>query len=148
MSYMKTSLRSAGIWISDEYILLESLADQEIWGIPGGSVKSGESVEHACIREYLEETGLTVGCDRLAIIHENFWNNEGLSIQEYCFYFTVTPADETDTRPVVIGIERHIQFHWHPLASLGGIDFVPQELIGYLTALPSGPVFVSSREEK
>lgn len=59
---MITRLRSAGIWISAGQILLESLADREIWGIPGGFVEECEPVEQACTREYHEEMGLRVEC--------------------------------------------------------------------------------------
>ena len=145
---MKISLRSAGIWISDDHILLESLADQEIWGIPGGGVETGESVEQACIREYLEETGLVVECDKLAIIHENFWDDAGQPIQEYCFYFIIKPAIESISKPVVRSLEGHLQFRWQALDGLDGIVFIPQILKGCLPSLQSGPVFVSSREMK
>jgi 8-oxo-dGTP pyrophosphatase MutT (NUDIX family) len=41
-------------------ILLERRSDCGWWGMPGGRVEAGESVEQAAIREVLEETGLAV----------------------------------------------------------------------------------------
>lgn len=45
---------------ADGRILLERRSDCGWWGMPGGRVEAGESVEQAAIREVLEETGLTV----------------------------------------------------------------------------------------
>lgn len=144
---MNTRLRSAGIWILDEHILLESLADREVWGIPGGFVEEGESVEQACVREYREEVGLSLECDRLAIIHENFWNNNGQPIREYGFYFVVSSAIDRGAQPSVKSLEGHIQFKWHPLLKLQVMNFVPRVLQIYLSDLPNDTIFISTREE-
>ncbi len=56
-----------GVIIRDERgrILLEKRSDCGLWGIPGGSVEPGESVERTAVREIREETGLTVRVTRL-----------------------------------------------------------------------------------
>ena len=147
MHDVETRLRSAGIWIEDGHILLESLADREVWGIPGGSVESGESIEQACAREYDEETGLAVKCDRLAIIHEQFWNEDGQPVREYCFYFMVSPAADVGSQPVVASREGHLQFRWFAISELPKIDFVPRALGDYLTDIPGDTLFVSTRDQ-
>lgn len=58
-----TVVRSGvGVLIRDAKgrILLERRSDCGFWGIPGGSVAPGESVERTAVREALEETGLAV----------------------------------------------------------------------------------------
>ena len=46
-------------------VLLTRREDNGRWCLPGGHVDPGESVEEACVREVLEETGLHVEVKRL-----------------------------------------------------------------------------------
>lgn len=50
-------------------ILLQQRADNGFWGLPGGQVELGESVEQSAIREVYEETGLEVRVERLIGIY-------------------------------------------------------------------------------
>ena len=52
-------------------VLLEKRADYGLWGLPGGVVEAGESVESGVIREVLEETGLQVGVKRLVGVYSD-----------------------------------------------------------------------------
>ena len=42
-------------------ILLQRRGDFDVWGLPGGSLEMGETLEACARRELLEETGLTAG---------------------------------------------------------------------------------------
>ena len=52
-------------------ILLERRSDNGFWGLPGGGVDIGESIEQAVVREVLEETGLRVSVARLVGIYSD-----------------------------------------------------------------------------
>ena len=47
-------------------VLLERRTDNDFWGLPGGAVEVGESVEQAVKREVMEETALRVESIRFA----------------------------------------------------------------------------------
>ncbi|CAM4187630.1 NUDIX hydrolase [Paenibacillus macerans] len=44
--------------INGDFILLERRTDNGMWGLPGGSLEPGESLEQVARRELFEETGL------------------------------------------------------------------------------------------
>lgn len=52
-------------------ILLQRRSDNGLWGLPGGSVEIGESVQDAIVREVREETGLTVEVVRLIGVYSD-----------------------------------------------------------------------------
>ena len=56
-------------------ILLQLRTDKHLWGLPGGAVEKGESVEQASKREVTEETGLQVEVDSLLGIYSAYFDN-------------------------------------------------------------------------
>lgn len=50
---------------ADGRILLEKRTDCQMWGMPGGRIEPGESVDAAARREIMEETGLEIRITRL-----------------------------------------------------------------------------------
>ncbi|QTQ40710.1 NUDIX hydrolase [Lactobacillus taiwanensis] len=64
---------SGGILTNNQNeILLQKRSDFNAWGLPGGALEFGESAQEACIREFLEETGLKVRTKSLLGLSTNF----------------------------------------------------------------------------
>jgi 8-oxo-dGTP pyrophosphatase MutT (NUDIX family) len=64
---------AVGVVIRDkeERILLEKRSDNGLWGLPGGKVEPGETIEETAIREVKEETGFTVKIIRLLGVYSD-----------------------------------------------------------------------------
>lgn len=67
------------VFNSSGEVLLQKRADNGYWGLPGGRVDIGESVEHGAIREVWEETGLHVTVKRLIGVYSDPENYSILS---------------------------------------------------------------------
>ncbi len=143
----QTSLRTAGIWIVQDHILLESLADRDLWGIPGGRLEPDESAEEGCRREYREELGIEMACLDLALIHENFWQAPATRMREYGFYFRVQPKDRSISSPLPIASRQpQLKFAWFRLEELPTLDFIPNMLKPILAERWTGTRFLSTSE--
>src|SRR3989344_5394719 len=60
-----------GILIENGKVLLSKQWDG--WDFPGGGIERGETVEQALLREFKEETGLTVEMDKPLLTTEHFF---------------------------------------------------------------------------
>lgn len=58
-------------------ILLQKRTDNGLWGLPGGALEPGESMEQVARRELLEETGLVAGALELMAV----FSGDGLYYQ-------------------------------------------------------------------
>lgn len=97
-------VRVAGILIADDGRILVSHEATGEQTLPGGAVKYGEATATAVIREFKEETGLTVTPSRLCAVCENFFTFTSEHHQQLLFIYevklignktrVVTPASE------------------------------------------------------
>ena len=62
---------NAVIFDGDGKVLLEHRSDNGFWGLPGGAVEVGESVEQAVKREVMEETALLIEVKRLVGVYSD-----------------------------------------------------------------------------
>ena len=53
------SVGATVVILKDDYILLNLRSDTHTWGIPGGAIELGETLEQTAARELKEETNLT-----------------------------------------------------------------------------------------
>lgn len=64
---------------SDGKILLVKRCDCGKWGVPGGLMNFGETIEQAAVREVKEETGLDAECVELLGMYTGYLSRDGLS---------------------------------------------------------------------
>jgi ADP-ribose pyrophosphatase YjhB (NUDIX family) len=71
-------------------ILLQKRSEKDdVWGLLGGAVEIGESIEEAAIREVKEETGLDIKIDYLVGVYSKYFIQypNGDSVQAICNLF-------------------------------------------------------------
>ena len=70
----KVILNFAGGILADEEgrVFLQLRGDKKTWAIPGGAMELGETSLQAAVREFYEETGVSVEAKRLLNVYTNF----------------------------------------------------------------------------
>ena len=86
--------RTVGILLRNEKILVQ--CDKGVYALPGGHVKIGETSEETLIREYKEETGADILCDRLVWVEESFWKWGNKDAHGIVFYYLISLKNKAD----------------------------------------------------
>lgn len=108
---MKWTVSVKGVLINNENVLL-GLNDRGEWELPGGQLNDGESPEEAVVREFLEESGLTVLPQRV-LMTEVFEVVPGRDILIVSFNVVLSGMGSG----IVVSPE-HEAMDWTPLKSL------------------------------
>lgn len=111
---------AATVLVLDEHdrLLMMLRTDNGCWGVPGGAVEPGESVEEAGRRETREETGLEVG--RLTLI--DVFSGPGQ-------YYVYPNGDQVHNVSILyltrdlrgsirLDLSEHSRYDWFPLDAL------------------------------
>jgi 8-oxo-dGTP diphosphatase len=120
-------LRGAGLLVVDDHILVSRSVGHDRWGLVGGGAEPGESMYQACEREFREELGIDVRCDRLAIVGDIIIRPSDRLEQDICFYFIVTAVRDVGMAAFA-SEEPGLEAAWIPLAELGRVALVPPTL--------------------
>ena len=130
--------RAAAIIIENDCVLFAGNEVEDYYYSIGGGVHHGETAEDAVLREVFEETGIHYEIDRLAVIHENFFDENngslsGLSCHEICFYFLMKPKgnQELNSKSYTQGYKE--EMHWIPIKDLDKYKAFPSFLKDYLS---------------
>ena len=129
--------RAAAIIVEDGCVLLAGNEKEDYLYSIGGAVHMGETAEDAVKRETLEETGVNYEVDRLAVIHENFFNEnagslKGLECHEIALYFMMKPrgTKELHSNSYTMGVRETM--HWIPIEKLDTYKAFPTFMKEYL----------------
>jgi len=143
--------RAAGIIVEDGHVLFASNSNEDYYYSVGGGVHAGETSREAVVREIYEETGVRYEVDRLAVIHENFFDGhggewEGLVCHEVCFYYLMKPRGSMALHDCGVTHGVLEKMVWVPLADLDKVYAYPTFLGDYLRRMPNEIVHLVTDE--
>lgn len=131
--------RAAAIIIEDGCVLFASNQRDDYYYSIGGGVHMGETAEDAVLREVYEETGVHYEIDHLAVIHENFFNDNigtlnTFECHELSFYYLMKPrgTKELNSNSISAYGDKELM-HWVPIEDLDKVKAFPTFLKDYLS---------------
>lgn len=130
--------RAAAIIVENECVLFVGNKNENHLYSVGGGVHMGETAEHAVLREVFEETGIHYEIDRLAVIHENFFDEsngmlKGLNCHEICFYYLMKPRGTQELHSNSYSCGAKEEMHWIPIKDLDKYKAYPSFMKEYLS---------------
>lgn len=135
--------RAAAIIVENDCVLFAGNETADYLYSIGGGVHCGETAEAAVLREVFEETGVRYKIDRLAVIHENFFDEnfgtlKKLKCHEISFYFLMKPrgTQELHSNSTTQGVKEEMS--WIPIKDLDRYKAYPSFLKDYLSKEHSG----------
>lgn len=130
--------RAGAIIVEDGCVLFAGNERDDYFYSIGGGVHMNERAEDAVKREVFEETGVHYEVDRLAVIHENFFDGnggllDGLRCHEIAFYYLMKPrgSKELHSGSYSFGVKENM--HWIPIEDLDKYKAFPSFLKEYLS---------------
>lgn len=145
--------RAAAIIIENGCVLFAGNANEDYLYSIGGGVHMGETAEDAVRREVYEETGVHYEIARLAVIHENFFNEsagtlKGLECHEICFYFLMKPrgSRKLHSNSYTFGVKEEMR--WIPIEDLDQYKAFPGFMKAYLSREHTGIEHIVTDERK
>lgn len=122
-------VRVAGVWVRQGCILLQREENGQEYAVPGGHIRIGETLEDGLKREWMEETGLAIRCQRMLWTEECFWEWKGKLTHSLTFYYRIDLEKET-------ALPCDMQLHAHKDNSRILLEWVPVEKVGELVVYP------------
>ncbi|BCN30957.1 NUDIX hydrolase [Anaeromicropila herbilytica] len=129
--------RAAAIIVEDGCVLFAGNEIEDYYYSIGGGVHMNEKAEDAVKREVFEETGVMYEIERLAVIHENFFDGDGgtldsMHCHEIAFYYLMKPrgTQQLCSNSYTCGVKEDM--HWIPIIDLDKYKAYPSFLKDYL----------------
>ena len=143
--------RAAAVILKDGRVLMACNEADPYYYSVGGAVRAGETAEEAVVREVLEETGTRMEVDRLAFVHENFFEGSagltGLRCHEVALYFLMKVPEGFEPKGGSLsmhGAAEHME--WLPLDRFSSFRAYPEFFAAELPRLGPGIRHIVSRE--
>ncbi|GAB4181249.1 MAG: hypothetical protein Kow00108_17890 [Calditrichia bacterium] len=116
----------------EDYLFLQRTpldSHGNLWGVPTGKVKSGESLRKAMIREIKEETGIKLNPDELSFIKTFYVSHNQSDFSYHLFQTKINTLPE-----VQLNINEHSAYQWCQLKDSLHLPLVPDmdEVIIYI----------------
>lgn len=145
--------RAAAIIIENDCVLFAGNERDDYFYSIGGGVHMGETAEEAVLREVFEETGVHYEIDHLAVIHENFFDEnggtlKGLNCHEICFYFRMKSrgSQELCSNSTTCGVKE--EMYWLPIKDMDKYKAFPSFMKDYLSKEHIGIEHIITDERK
>ncbi|MBR2408083.1 MAG: NUDIX domain-containing protein [Lachnospiraceae bacterium] len=144
--------RAAAIIVEEGCVLFAGNERENYYYSIGGGVHMNETAEDAVKREVFEETGVQYDVDRLAVIHENFFDGDGsldgYSCHEVAFYFLMKPrgTQELNSNSYTGGYKENM--YWIPIEELGKHRAYPTFMKEYLSKMPKEILHIVTNERE
>ena len=126
----KFKLRTTGIIIKDNKVLVQKAKKFEGYVLPGGHIELGELSKEAMLREIKEETKLDVKINYLICVAENIYNKSDETCHEINYYYRLEPINDIKTEEFTIiendkGIIKEQNFYWIDINNLVEKNVMP-----------------------
>jgi len=126
------NVRTVGVLIRNDKILLQREAGGNEYALPGGHVKSDETSQQSLIREYKEETNANIICERLIWVEECFWKWGNKDASTIAFYYLIKLADNSDIPDNYCEPQKdncNVIIEWVPIENLRNLIVYPKFLV-------------------
>lgn len=145
----KFNYRVGAIIIKDNKILMVKNESAPYYYSVGGRVKLNETSEEAVFRETFEETGIEFEVERLAFIHEHFFDEE-ITMEHYhelAFFYLMKVPDHMNLVCKSVGEQGTKEsLHWLTIEELDNYHVYPEFFKSKLTKGINGIEQVISKE--